>query len=77
MKTQIYKALLIAGLMIASVISLHGQSVPPPPPSDPGAGGNQPVGGGAPIGAGIGFLLVMAAGYGAKKVYDARKKLAE
>jgi len=76
MKTQIYKALLIAGLIIASVISSYGQSAPPPPPP-PGGGGNPPVGGDSPIGAGIGFLLVMAAGYGAKKVYDARKKLAE
>jgi hypothetical protein len=77
MKIQIYKALLIAGLIIASIFSLYGQSAPPPPPATPGGNGNQPVGGGAPIGAGIGFLLVMAAGYGAKKVYDARKNLGQ
>ena len=76
MKTYIVKILLIAGLMIAS-LSLYSQSAPPPPPSDPGASGNPPVGGGAPIGAGAGMLLLMAAGYGAKKVYDARQKLAE
>jgi hypothetical protein len=42
------------------------------------SGGNTPVGGGgAPIGSGMVLLIVMAAGYGGKKVYDARKKLAE
>jgi hypothetical protein len=76
MKTQISKVLLIAGLLIASIISSYSQSSPPPPPP-PGGGGNQPVGGDSPVGAGIGFLLVMAAGYGTKKIYDARKKLSE
>ena len=35
--------------------------------------GNQP----APIGSGIAILLAMAGAYGAKKVYDARKKIRE
>lgn len=43
-----------------------------------GTGGGAPIGGGAaPIGSGIALLLAMGAGYGAKKIYDARKKLAE
>jgi len=50
---------------------------PPPPPGDPSSGGG-PVGGGAAIGSGIAILLALGAGYGAKKVYDYRKrKLAE
>lgn len=51
---------------------------PPPPPGEHGQTGNQPPGGGAAIGGGIVFLLVLGAGYGAKKWYDHRKrKLAE
>jgi hypothetical protein len=34
-------------------------------------------GGSAPIGSGILILLTMAAGYGVKKIFDARKSLAE
>jgi hypothetical protein len=43
-----------------------------------GTGGGAPIGGGAaPIGSGIAILLALGAGYGSKKLYDARKKLAE
>ncbi len=50
----------------------------PQPGGDPSSGGgNQPVGGTAPIGSGLVILLALGAGYGTKKVYDARKKLME
>ena len=49
--------------------------LPPPPPDSHGQNGNQPTGNGAPIGSGIIILLSLGAGYGAKKIYDARKKL--
>ncbi len=42
----------------------------PPPPSH-GEEEDQP----APVGGGLTILLAMGAAYGAKKVYDARKKL--
>lgn len=72
------KILLIPVFMLIFSLALFSQSVPPPPPpGGHGGGGNQPPGGGAPIGAGVGMLLLMAAGYGAMKVYDARKKLEE
>ena len=45
----------------------------PMTPSQHGEDGNQP----APIGSGIAILLTLAGAYGAKKVYDARKKLRE
>ncbi len=48
---------------------------PPLPPASHGQSGNQPTGGGAPIGSGIIILLSLGAGYGAKKIYDVRKKL--
>lgn len=38
-------------------------------------GGSIPIGGSAPIGSGLVMLLAMGLGYGAKKVYDARKAL--
>ncbi len=53
-------------------IALMSQT-PPPPPDNPSSGGG-PVGGGAAIGSGIAILLALGAGYGAKKVYDFRKK---
>jgi hypothetical protein len=49
------------------------------PPDPPGVahGQTQDVGGSAPIGSGIGIMLMLAGGYGARKVYDMRKKLEE
>ncbi|MBE0661484.1 MAG: hypothetical protein IH597_03365 [Bacteroidales bacterium] len=70
------KILLIPAFALFMHVAAVAQSSPPPPPGH-GDPGNQPPGGGAPIGAGIGFMLLMAGGYGAKKVYDARKKLTE
>lgn len=70
------KVLLIPSFMLFFNLAAFTQSAPPPP-SGHGQSGNQPAGGDSPIGAGIGFLLLMAGGYGAKKVYDARKRLAE
>jgi hypothetical protein len=35
--------------------------------------GEPPIGGGAPLGSGIALFVSLAVGYGAKKVYDARK----
>lgn len=77
MKT-IFKILLLPAFVLLFQTAVFSQgSQPPPPPGGHGESGNQPPGGGAPIGAGAGMLLLMAAGYGAKKVYDARQKLAE
>ena len=74
----ISKILLLSAIFLVFHLTAVGQgSTPPPPPGSHGESGNQPPGGGAPIGAGAGFLLLMAAGYGAKKVYDARKEQAE
>jgi len=53
---------------------------PPPPGGDPtggGAGSNAEVlGGGANIQGGILILIVLGLGYGAKKLYDAKVKVA-
>jgi hypothetical protein len=71
----IFKILLISAFFLVFHLTVFGQgSNPPPPPGAHGEDGNQQPGGDSPIGAGVGFLLLMAGGYGAKKVYDARKK---
>ena len=71
--------LIITGLFIVVPVILATASAPPPPPPPPngGAGDPNPIGGGAPIGSGLVMLISMGAAYGAKKVFDARKKLEE
>ena len=67
--------------MLSIVLTISGFSLlaqaPPNPPGDAGGSGGPVGGGGAPIGSGIVLLITLAAGYGGKKVFDARKKLAE
>jgi hypothetical protein len=54
--------------------SVTNAQAPPPPEGSGGVSGNGNVpGGGAPIGSGLIILMVLGAGYGAKKVYSFRK----
>lgn len=76
MKKIIRTAVLSAFLMGAPVFLLAQNPPHPNGGSAPGTG-NTPVGGGAPIGSGIFILLALGAGYGSKKVFDARKRIAE
>ena len=71
--------LIITGLFVVVPVIIATASAPPPPPPPPGGGSDpNPIGGGAaPIGSGIVMLLSMGAAYGAKKVFDARKRLEE
>lgn len=76
MKKYIVNITLAALLTFAMHGTAFGQferqdSPPGPPGHDEDT--DQP----APIGGGIAILLALGAGYGAKKVYDARKKLSE
>jgi hypothetical protein len=71
------KILAITAILMISGFALLAQAPPPPPPGNPSNGGGGPVGGGAPIGSGLVLLIAMAAGYGGKKVFDFRKKLAD
>jgi len=59
-------------LFIFFSISLYAGAPPPPPPAH-NSSGNIP-GGGAPIGGGLLILMALGAGYGAKKVYDYKKR---
>jgi hypothetical protein len=70
------KATLIS-LVLGTLFSIgvYAQG-PPNPPAGQGTYGDQPPAGstGAPIDSGSGILLLMAASYGLKKVYDLRIK---
>ena len=68
---------IIIALLTLSVMTLLAQA-PPKPPNDPSYGGdNGPVGGngpfGSPIDGGSGILLILGAGYAAKRLYFIRK----
>ncbi len=68
--------LILLTITVSPAFSQNGD--PPEPPGQHGQTGNQPPGGGAAIGGGVAILLMLGAGYGAKKWYDYRKrKLAE
>ena len=69
------KIVAITAILTISGFSLLAQAPPTPPENAGGSGG--PVGGGAPIGSGLVLLISLAAGYGGKKVFDARKRLVE
>ena len=75
MKKNILNLILVGLLIIVPVIT-GSASAPPPPPPGPGTG-EIPIGGSAPIGSGLVMLLSMGLAYGAKKFYNARKRLEE
>lgn len=76
-KTALTSLLLIL-FTLAFSIGYSQNGDPPPPPGEHGQTGNQPPGGGAAIGGGVAILVLLGAGYGAKKWYDYKKrKLAE
>jgi hypothetical protein len=62
------KIILLTVFAALCSFALLAQSPPNPPENAGGSGG--PVGGGAPIGSGIVLLITLAAGYGAKKVFQ-------
>jgi hypothetical protein len=72
------KIVLLTVFFITFTVALNTLMAQPMPGGDPSSGGdNTPVGGYAPIGSGLIILLALGAGYGSKKVYDARKRLEE
>jgi len=75
MKTLIKLSITLITITLLTINFSSAQTPPPPNGGDtPGEGNNTPVGGGAPIGGGLLILVALGAGYGAKKVYDYRKR---
>ena len=76
MRKVLFSLIVIVAMIVLPVLEAASSSPPPPPPGGP-APGDIPIGGSAPVGSGLVLLLSMGAAYGAKKLYDARKKLEE
>lgn len=74
MKKIIFNLLLAFGLILFGFAAL-GQV--PDPPGGHGQTGDQPAGGGAPIGSGLTLLIALGVAYGARKTYFAWKNLEE
>ena len=72
MNPNISKILTTLALLLT--LSLGAIAQPPPPPGEHG-GSDDISPQDAPVGSGLLILLAMGAAYGAKKVYDARKRL--
>lgn len=74
---KVLRIFTVAAFLLAAPLFTIAQN--PPHPNGGGApgGGNTPVGGGAPVGGGLIIMLALGMGYGARKVYDARKKIIE
>jgi hypothetical protein len=62
-------------LLSLSFSSVCADPTDPPPVPDHGQNGGDPVG--APIDGGVGILLLMGAGYAARKLYSVKKEKAE
>ncbi len=77
MKKNILKGFLTLAIVLVGFTSAFADGFPPPPPGGHQQNGPVVPGGAAPLGSGLVMLLTMALGYGSKKVYEARKRLAE
>ena len=73
------KAVLIL-VALGFIFSIGIMAQPPRPPAGQGTSGNQPPAGGptgSPIDPGTGIFLILAAGYGLKKIYNIRQESAK
>ena len=67
------KAFIKLLILLIGLFFIHNSSIaqgPPNPPGDPSTGGVGPVGGTAPVGSGLGIMLALSIGFGAKKTYN-------
>lgn len=68
------KLTIVAAFLLAAPVMTFAQPLPNQNGNGSGVG-NIPVGGGgAPIDGGLSILLALGLGYGAKKVYNSKKK---
>jgi len=64
-----FRILIIAAFLLTAPLLMLAQAPPHPNGGNAPGSGNGPVGGGAPIGSGAVVLVVLAAAYGARKLY--------
>lgn len=76
MKRKINLVIVTLAMLLFVGLSVSVAQGPPPPPDTHGELGNQEANG-APIGTGIALMTGLFAAYGAKRAWDARKKLEE
>jgi hypothetical protein len=71
-KVKAFLILVAMGLLF----SVGMMAQPPKPPAGQGTSGDQPPAGttGSPIDGGMSIFLVLAAGYGLKKIYNVRRE---
>lgn len=74
MKKIFLKFLFVSSLLLV-IEHVQAQQGPPDPPGNPAGGGNEVVGGTAPVGNGISFLLALGLIYGTRKFYKTFKKI--
>jgi hypothetical protein len=74
-KVNAFLTLVVLGI----IFSIGIMAQPPKPPAGQGTSGNQPPAGptGSPIDPGTGIFLILAAGYGLKKIYNIRQESAK
>ena len=66
---KIYKiSILLLFIQFGLLLPQSVQADPPEMPGGHGSNGDAPPGGGAPIGGGLGILIILGAAYGSKKV---------
>jgi hypothetical protein len=66
--------IMVMFLSLSPSLFAQGDPAPPPPPDQHGLSGNQPVGGGAPVGSGLTILLALGAAYGGKRLYQLKQQ---
>jgi len=62
--------IIISSFFMLSILPLSIQADPPGMPGSHGESGDQPPGGGAPIGGGIGMVIAMSLAYLGKRTYQ-------
>ncbi|MCD4684254.1 MAG: hypothetical protein K8R86_13295 [Bacteroidales bacterium] len=71
---KILRKLLLTTVLLLPLTFISFADQPPDPGGGGPGGGDLPVGGGSPIGSGLVLLLSLGMGYGAKKVYQNKKR---
>jgi len=71
---KILRKLLLTIVLLLPLTFISFADQPPDPGGGGPGGGDDPVGGGSPIGGGLIILLSLGMGYGAKKIYQNRRR---